>query len=601
MAVGDNQPKSKRAVRRAKIKEEQGSIGASDVAKGVTRVENGVKQWWDLDEKEWRLAAPLDDYRHQIIAEDNAYDAYLFTPDSGVHEDDITTFPPGDDYLGQKYWNLKDKDSWGNIRDEEGNKVMYWVDRQERDIETPDTEFMMYGNVIMLDPDDHPIIDWPAIPRCFSSNLEAARIEALRRIHPWLSFPHFRARMPRTIYWKSGRPKDLFGLSSFSQRLARWREKESCVPLRKHGRGTNLKEHIVARLAAQGLDQRSTEGLKPIPRKEVARLKKLQKGKFPENVGFYTLTEEEQAQVSARYAKHSREDIPDESQDDENASWVYETPPTYAGSKRRREESMEPDLDGSQPTTKGNRSHPISRPAPQPSSSVNVTPSPFTGNKRRREESMEPDLEDQQPVTKPFRPNAMSPPTPQLPPLPASSQLFSYAPTTPAFNAQETVDGTYSSPTGQQYVSSIDSTPAGEANEIDFGDFVNVNDVSSGMGPDLRDIAPQTANERGAITFALSWTVADYRSMNQQEPPPTDPNESYNAQYQRLQDDHSERWFAGEESEVELPPLVGIDVWFTSFLTVPMPNVSDEVMQRLQESREKVSESSGRTSQSWGS
>lgn len=200
--VQDGQPKSKRAEKRAHILFEHGSVSATDKPRGLTRMNRGVLEWYNPDRLTFHPAAPLDHYRRQIISEDNALGHYDYEADRGLHANDVTTFPQ-DDTLGQKRWNVKDRHSWGNIQDEDGNQVMYLVEKPDRDIETPEPGFMVYDNLIMLDPDSNPILAWPGIPRLMSSNMEGGRIEALRRIYPWLSLPQFRARMPRTVTRKT--------------------------------------------------------------------------------------------------------------------------------------------------------------------------------------------------------------------------------------------------------------------------------------------------------------------------------------------------------------------------------------------------------------
>ena len=329
----EGQPRSKRQIKRAKIIQQHGSVSALDRPKGETRERSdGLLEWYDGVEEVWHLAAPLDQYRRRIIEEDDANDTYDFEPASGLHKDDITTFPPSDD-IGMKYWNVVDRKSWGTIQDEESNEVLYLLERPDTRIDTPEVGYMMYDGLIMLDPDDDPIFDWPGIPRLFSSAMEGARIESMRRIWPWLSLPQFRARMPRTIEKPTGETRPLFGISSLSQRLARFREVMECPAWRKHGRGTNNKEHTLARLSLKGIRSGTTEDLSPIARWQAEKRKSSQKGKFPENAGTYTLSELERQQVEAKYRKSSRKapDTKKRSRDEFEDSDLLDT---EQGSKR---------------------------------------------------------------------------------------------------------------------------------------------------------------------------------------------------------------------------------------------------------------------------
>ena len=139
----------------------------------------------------------------------------------------------------------------------------------------------MYNGLIMLDPDDNPVKDWPGIPRCFSSKIEGGRIEALRRICG-MTIPDFRARMPRNIKMKSGTVKPLFGLTSINQRLSRFREKYDCPAWLAREKVDSLKKHTVQRLAAYGAPPVSTAGLPPPSEYEIERRRLEGRGKNPE-------------------------------------------------------------------------------------------------------------------------------------------------------------------------------------------------------------------------------------------------------------------------------------------------------------------------------
>lgn len=347
--VPDGQPKSKRAERRAQIYNQLGSVGATDHAKGTTRTtSSGSLEWYNPETTTWNAAAPLDDYRRRIIDEDSTLGQYLHEPERGIHQDDVTTLPWNDPLEHkQKDWNLKDrKNGWADVKDKLGYQVLYLIDRPDKKPETPEVGFMMYDNKIMLDPDDNPIIDWPGIPRLFSSALEGSRIEALRRIYPWLSIYQFRARMPRWVTKKTVGVSPLHGLSSLQQRISRFRQLYDCPAWKKVVRGSSLAEHTRERLAQQGLSLNSTEGLEPLTRREVLRRKKAHVGQYPENAGINTLTEEE------KIAKAAREDARwREAQAKKEEAQAKASATVSAGMKRKREDDS--DLDSSmQPAQK---------------------------------------------------------------------------------------------------------------------------------------------------------------------------------------------------------------------------------------------------------
>ena len=87
---------------------------------------SGVLEWFDPKQSTYHKAAPLDEYRHQIISDDKALGEYDHAPDKGLHEDDVTTLPVHDP-LGQRHWNVKNRNAWAGIKDTDGYQVMYLV------------------------------------------------------------------------------------------------------------------------------------------------------------------------------------------------------------------------------------------------------------------------------------------------------------------------------------------------------------------------------------------------------------------------------------------------------------------------------------------
>ena len=101
-------------------------------------------------------------------------------PECGEGDDNITSFGHA-----QMHWK-SDPDTWSNIVDRNGNQVMLLDEPPQRTIPTPEVGYLIHEDLIMLDPDDNPIVDWPDIPLTFASKMKGWRMEALRRVYPWL-------------------------------------------------------------------------------------------------------------------------------------------------------------------------------------------------------------------------------------------------------------------------------------------------------------------------------------------------------------------------------------------------------------------------------
>ena len=146
----EEQPKSKRAERREKIAiEHKGEISSTDRPKGRVRWREGVFQWWDSEDKSWRKAAYHDQYRDEFIRQDSAEGTYIVAPDRGRGANDITSACSA---YNQLEWRLADRNSWDNIVDADGNKVLYLLDRPVNQTKY-EPEMWIHDGHILLDGD----------------------------------------------------------------------------------------------------------------------------------------------------------------------------------------------------------------------------------------------------------------------------------------------------------------------------------------------------------------------------------------------------------------------------------------------------------------
>lgn len=116
------QPQSKRAKRREKIANEHGEVSAKDGPKGLVESRQGCLTWFDPEDQRWRKAAYHESFREEFIREDSSVGTYVVAPDCGKGANDITSACAA---FNQLEWNLKDRDSWDNVVDADGNKVLY--------------------------------------------------------------------------------------------------------------------------------------------------------------------------------------------------------------------------------------------------------------------------------------------------------------------------------------------------------------------------------------------------------------------------------------------------------------------------------------------
>ena len=523
---GDAQ-QSKRAKKRQQILEEHGSIGALDAPKGKTRIRRSGLEWWDAALQIWRPAAPHDDYRREFILEDNLLGSYDICPDHGEAEGDITTFASA---YGQQHWNVDDRSTWGNIQDSIGNQVLFLLEKPVRGNEPESSGYMMHNGLVMLDPDDNPVKDWPGIPRCFSSKVEGGRIEALRRICG-MTIPDFRARMPRSIKMKSGGVKPLFGLTSINQRLSRFREKNDCPAWLTREKAGGLKKHTVQRLAAYGAPPVSTAGLPPPSEYEIERRKLEGRGKNPEKAtGRSVSAEEREARGEQQMKRFQRLEAQEQAQ---NHSPMVELPVC-------------------QPLQYGYE-------YPEP------TPDHKGPLKRKHDDGIYGVLDPQ--LLEPAQKRCRIDSDPRI-----SPDLTNFN-----FHDNNVVSG------APLNVPDFDFGYGGNSNMTQWA----AADVSADTGKtaspvasgpeDLRYVVPRNLIEKWSIKVALLPTTTDFQLYHGEEPPSVPDDGSYNEQYQAIQMIHRSRWWHPDEA----PQLVGLREWAGSFSQVPMPDLTADIAGRL--------------------
>ena len=197
----DPEEPSALAKKRAALRNTYGSemVSKDTKLKGSISFETGRLQWWDPDGRAWKDAAFHSDYRPQLIQTDiESNHGYVEIPDSGLDEYDITS---PCDFLHQNMWQFDTWENLSRICDEDDNAVMVLEERPKHDIPLGDVQPMTYNGLILLDVDNNPVYDFPGIPKALSSKLEGGRIEALRRVFPFLQVRDLRARSKSPLYF----------------------------------------------------------------------------------------------------------------------------------------------------------------------------------------------------------------------------------------------------------------------------------------------------------------------------------------------------------------------------------------------------------------
>ena len=146
------QLKSKRALRREKVAAENGGeVSATDQPKGLVEWYEGGLFWWDPEDKVFLKAAYHDQYRDQFLTEDAiAEGAYVVAPERGKGVNDITSIASA---FNQREWRLKDRETWDNIVDANGNRVMYALERPVNQFHDVPERLWIHEGYVLLDGD----------------------------------------------------------------------------------------------------------------------------------------------------------------------------------------------------------------------------------------------------------------------------------------------------------------------------------------------------------------------------------------------------------------------------------------------------------------
>ena len=143
---------------------------------------------------------------------------------------------------------------------------------------------------VVLDHDNHPLRDFTILPKTLSSNVEGWLIEMYVRMDTRISHADIRARMPSSIFTSQG-SKPLISLSAIAMRLNRFRE-EHGIPAWKNRDGRDyFLTYVKGLLSSESIQRNSTEELiHGLTAEQRAASRKEGRGKHPERAGTRALS-----------------------------------------------------------------------------------------------------------------------------------------------------------------------------------------------------------------------------------------------------------------------------------------------------------------------
>lgn len=553
------QPKSKRAHIREKIAADGLEPSAKDQPKGLVEWREGVFQWWDPTNKDWLKAAYHDQFRDQFIREDATEGNYIVPPARGKGANDITSACSA---FNQLEWRLADRDSWHNIADSDGNKVLYLIDRPAVQTYQEPERLWYHNGCVLLDGDNNPVRPWANVPRCFSSKLEGGRIEALRRILP-MTIQDFRARCLRAVPTGDGTTKPLSYPSTFGHRSSRFRTQYQTPAWIARAASAVLKKQITD-LLPEAEEATSTEGLQVLSKYEIAQRKSATRGKFLYKATGRAISDQERQRRDSKLNQRlerqaaSQPSTPRRLQSAPVTPWqstsqspYLPTPPLSAGNKRRRDDVDDygkGDIGQSESAAKRGR----------------LGASPRDPRLQSRLPAPQTSPEDQAHQA----PNAYDP-----------TSIFS------TINWQHGLPDSSAAGLGLDSggVGSVDPQNLAQSENTDVSEplrhsitSTNASRDEHNFQVDLRFVEPRNSFDQLSIRTALFYPLSHYQALTGKMPPRTSEGSSYSHQYLQILTALEENWDNGRT-----PVLADVGPWFGSFSTVPIPDLPDTVRETL--------------------
>lgn len=205
----------------------------------------------------------------------------------GIAANDVTSFLPS-----QKEWGPDRDTDWPKIE----NNVLHRFERDNYPIqEYKPTVWYNEGRVI-LDADNHSILNYKVLPATLSSELSGRDMESMKRLDLRISHKDFRARMPRTILKKSDGnglvERPLYSLSAIGMRTNRFRKENGLISWTEREGTNSIRSYTMKRMPQANITANSTQGMSVPTLFEQEDSRTWNKGKYLARAGRHALSDD---------------------------------------------------------------------------------------------------------------------------------------------------------------------------------------------------------------------------------------------------------------------------------------------------------------------
>ncbi|MCJ1263534.1 hypothetical protein MMC22_003404 [Lobaria immixta] len=356
--------------------------------KGQVREVVGGIEYYSESNHSWHSAVYHEDIRGELLLEASLLGQYDH-PQKRVAPNDVTSYLPS-----QKEWGANRVRNWPEILHR----------LEQRELRVPDYKVgdLYYNGRIVLDIDNHPVLDYVDLPATLSTEFSGLHMEAIARLDPRISHNDFRVRMPRTRQiGRDGRTlRPSPSLSAIGMRMTRFRQQNGLLSWTRREGSKNISGFMMSRLPQENIVANSTRGVLPPSLVEQADARDKNKGQYAARAGGRALSEtarrERDDKESAKLAKLRA--VEDQAKGQDQAQ---------LGTKRKRTNHASPDTSEMELTNKRRKpSDPsqilrpvVEMPVLPPLQPDQSTPAPQSTRKRSREASC-PEKDDEYPAAK---------------------------------------------------------------------------------------------------------------------------------------------------------------------------------------------------------
>ena len=194
----------------------------------------------------------------------------------------------------------KDQEYWGFERHQRPD-ILHQYEKRDHKNPSYDVKIWIHNGCVVLDYDNHPILNFRNIPDTLSSKLEGGLQEAIMREDARIDVKDFRVRMP--IDPKNKGQMSLPTNSAISMRRSRFRWKAGYISWTKRTGWVDIKNYLDNLLPKECHLANDTRNFRELKRSEVKKMALMNRGRFLERAGNRSITVAEREKMDQYFQR----------------------------------------------------------------------------------------------------------------------------------------------------------------------------------------------------------------------------------------------------------------------------------------------------------